>query len=422
MVHKHGMAGICACLLVAFCAVGPAQAADWPQFLGSDRNGVASDASGLARSWPDDGPKVLWQTPTGEGFGGACVYGDSVLLLDRKVGEKDILRHIRLADGEEVWRSAYDAPGKLNHQGSRSTPATDGDLVFTVGTHGHIRAVKFADGSVVWSAHLLNDWGAKLPNWGVATSPLLLDHKVIVSPWGSKAALVAYNKADGKVVWQTPNPSGKGHDYSSPVRMTLGGKTMIVATGKNGSHTIGVDAETGKQLWLYNGYSCGIHIPSPTILEDGRVLLTGGYGAGSAMFKVEAQENGFKVDELWKTKAFGSTISQAVIHDGHIYLNKGYKQSVHGMACATLDGTPKWETGRSPGFDMGPVFLADGLIFAINGNGGDLVMVAPDPNGYKELGRASVLSGQKVWAPMAFSNGKLIVRDHSKLVCVELKE
>ncbi len=420
MSQKNGMLWLCVGLAVTFCAVSVAQAADWPQFLGPDRNGVAAHAKGLPRSWPEGGPKVLWQLPTGEGFGGACVYGDSVLLLDRKVGEKDILRRIRLADGEEVWRSPYDAPGKLGHQGSRSTPATDGDLIFTIGVHGHIRAVKFADGSVVWSAHLIDDWGAKPPNWGVATSPLLLDDKVIVSPWGSKAALVAYNKADGKVVWQTPNTAGAAQAFTSPVLMNLGGKTMIVAAG-NGSHTIGVDAETGKQLWSYSGYSCQVQIASPITLKDGRVLLTGGYDAGSAMFKVEAQENGFKVTELWKNKAFGSTISQALIHDGHIYLNKGYKDSVHGLACATLGGELKWETKQDPSFDMGSVFLADELIFAIDGAGGDLAIIEPNPKGYKELARARILGGKKIWAPMALSNGKLIVRDHSKLVCLELK-
>lgn len=422
MLRKDGLFQLCTGLAIAFCAVAMAQAADWPQFLGPDRNAVAPDAKGLPRSWPEGGPKVLWRVPTGEGFGGVCVYDDSVLLLDRKVGEEDIVRRLRLADGEEIWRSPFNAPGKLGHQGSRSTPATDGDRVFSIGPHGHIRAVKFSDGSVVWSAHLLDDWGAKKPNWGVATSPLLLDDKVIVSPWGGKAALVAYSKADGEVVWQTPNAAGTALAYTSPVLMEFGGKTMVVATG-NGSHAIGVDSETGKQLWSYNGYRCKIQIASPVVLNDGRVLLTGGYGAGSAMFKVQAQqEDGFKVTELWKREAFGSTISQAVIHDGHIYLNRGFKQSLHGLVCATVAGELKWETGNTPTFDMGSILLADGVIFAVNGASGDLAMIEPDPTGYKELARARVLGGQKIWAPMALSNGKLLLRDHTTLVCIALTD
>ena len=421
MLRGNEILRFCGALALVLYAVTPAVAADWPQFLGPDRNAVATDEKCLPRSWPESGPKVLWQVPTGEGFGGACVYADSVLLLDRETGKKDILRRLRLADGEEVWRFEYDAPGALSYPGSRSTPATDGDLVFSIGPHGHVLAAKFADGSVVWRAHLLDDWDAKRPDWGVAMSPLLLDDKVIVSPWGGKAALVAYNKTDGKVVWRTPNAAGTALAYTSPTLMKLDGRTMIVATG-NGSYTIGVDAETGKQLWFYDGYRCDIQIASPIILSDGRVLLTGGYGAGSAMFTVEARGEDFAVTELWKTKAFGSALNQPVIYDGHIFLNVGFKESVHGLACATTDGELKWETGQSPSFDMGSILLADGLIFAVNGADGDLVIIGPNPNAYTELARARVLAGQKIWAPMALSNGKLLLRDHTKLMCLDLAD
>ena len=421
MSRKHGEVVLWLGVVVILCIAQGVQGAEWPQFLGPERDNVAHDAKGLARSWPEGGPEVLWTQSLGIGFGGPAIYGDSVLLLDREEDARDVLRRIRLADGEETWRFSYDAPGKLDTNGSRTTPATDGDLVFTVGPFGHVHAVKFSDGSKVWQAHLLNDWGARLPSWGVTSSPLLLDDKVIVAPWGSKAALVAYDKADGKVVWETANPAGTVQDYSSPVLMKLAGRTMIVATGKNGAHTIGVDAETGKQLWLYNGYNCSIHIPSPIVFEDGRVLLTGGYGAGSAMFRVAAQENGFKVTELWASKAFGSTISQAVIHDGHIYLNKGFKSSAFGMTCATLDGQVKWETGQNPAFDMGPILLADGLIFVMHGATGELVIIEPDPSGYTELARARLLAGNMIWAPIAHKDGKLVLRDQQKLVCVDVK-
>ena len=152
------------------------------------------------------------------------------------------------------------------------------------------------------------------------------------------------------------------------------------------------------------------------------MFLTGGYGAGSAMIKVERQPNGCTVTELWKAGNFGSTLSQPVIHEGHIYLNKGFKNAVHGMCCVTLDGQLKWETGQSPNFDMGPVFLADALLLAINGSGGDLVIIEPDPEGYKELARARVLGGNRVWAPIALADGKLLIRDQSKLVCVRMTE
>ena len=235
------MVGVVMALGVAACA----HAADWPQFLGPQRDGVAHGAHGLARSWPEGGPKHLWQTPVGPGFSGVAIYGDSVLLLDREDNSRDVVRRIGLADGKDVWRFPYDAPGKLDHNGSRSTPATDGDLVFIIGTFGPIHALKLSDGSPVWEADLLKDWNAAQSLYGVATSPLLYGDWVIVMPWGKKAALVALDRRTGRPVWATPNPKGIVQEYESPVPMTLDGQDMILATGRRG-YLIGVDAKTGR--------------------------------------------------------------------------------------------------------------------------------------------------------------------------------
>lgn len=395
--------------------------ADWPQFLGPSRDSVAREAKGLPRSWPTGGPKVLWQIRVGNGFAGPAIYGDSVLLLDRDGYTSDVLRRIRLTDGKEIWSRKFEAPGKIPVHGSRTTPATDGQRIYSVGPFGHVRAVRFSDGKLAWKTHLIDDWDGKLPKWGVSTSPLLLGKYVIISPWGTKAALVAVDKAKGKVAWTTPNPEGVVLDYSSPVPMKLGRTTTIVACGKRG-YTIGVDASTGKQLWSYSGYKCGIHVPSPTIVGDGRIFITGGYKGGSVMIKIETTPMGYAAKELWKHPKIGSTLVQPVIHKDHIYMNKGFKKSDHGMACFTLGGELRWDTGENPSFDMGPVLLADGLVFIIDGKTGELAMVEPNPKGYKELGRARFLKGSKVWGPIAYSNGKLVLRDNTTLVCVELSK
>jgi len=395
--------------------------ADWPQFLGPGRNSVAESAKGLPRSWPKGGPKVLWRIPVGDGFGGAAIYGDSVVLLDRNGVRGDIIRRLRLADGKDVWSRAYDAPGKLSHHGSRTTPAVDGKYVYTVGPFGHVYAVRFSNGTIVWRTNLIDEWGAKLPTWGVSTSPLLLGKYVIITPWGTRAAVIAIDRARGKLAWATPNPKGIALDYSSPVPMKLGRAAMVVASGKKG-YTIGVDANTGRPLWFYGAYRCSIHVPSPMILDNGRILITGGYGGGSVMIQVVATSRGYAVREMWKNPRLGSTLVQPVAYKNFIYINKGFKSSQHGMACLALNGRVMWDTGRSPSFDMGPLLLADGLIFALDGKTGDLVMVEPNPKGYKELGRTRFLRGPQVWAPIAYSNGKLVLRDRTTLVCVELSK
>ncbi len=164
-----------------------------------------------------------------------------------------MLRRINIKTGKDTWDYAYDAPGQIPHNGSRPTPATDGNMVFSIGPLGAIRAVKFSDGSPVWQGDLLKDWQARMSTWGVSTSPLLYGDWVIVMPWGKKGALVALDKQTGKPVWVTPNPKNVAEEYQSPIPATIDGQDMILAAGRQG-YLIGVDAKTGKQLWEYNGF------------------------------------------------------------------------------------------------------------------------------------------------------------------------
>ncbi len=395
------------------------QAADWPQFLGPDRNGIAPESPKLARQWPVTGPPVVWRVSLGVGFGGPAVWNGRVLLLDREKGVRDILRCLDLKTGQELWRYAVDAPGTLSFPGSRSTPSTDGKMVYSIGPFGDILAATLSGGRPVWRGHMVRDWEAKRPHWGFSQSPLILGDLLIVAPWGRKAAVAAYAKTTGEVRWTTPNPEQIGQDYASPVLMTLNGRRMIVAGGRKG-RTIGVDVETGKKLWEFADYSCRLHIPTPTILGDGRILLTGGYKAGSVMFKVEFRDGRYATRTLWEGKAPGSKIPQPLVFEDHIYANSSDNGA--GLTCLTLDGKEKWRTGRNPWFDMGDILIAGGLLFAVNGKNGELVMVRPAPDGYHELGRAALLRGPQVWAPMAFADGLLLLRDQHTMVCVDLRQ
>ena len=406
--------------LVLTLAVPAVSLANWPQFLGPNRDGIVQDADGLPTSYSQDNVRLLWQTETGPGFGGAAIHGDSVLIIDRVQQQGDVIRRLRLTDGQEVWRRSYAAPGSIKYAGSRSTPATDGKLVFTVGPKGHFSAVTFARGEPVWQKNLLQEWGAQEPNWSVAQSPLLVGNMVVVAPWGRQAAMVAYEKASGRVVWTTPNNSGKSLDYQSVVPMMLGDRLTLVASGKRG-YTIGVDAGTGEQLWSYGGYTCSIHVPSPTVVPDDRILLTGGYGAGSAMIQIEQEGNSYAVRELWKNKNLGTRTAQALIWDDHIYANS--KNTGGGLRCLSLDGEILWDTRQinRQMFDLGNILIVGGHIFQINGQGGELFIAEATPEGYKELGRINVLDGQQVWGPLAYSDGLLVMRDQKKMVCLDLK-
>ena len=242
---------------------------------------------------------------------------------------------------------------------------------------------------------------------------------VVVAPWGKRATVVAYRKSDGKVLWYTRNHDGIEQGcYVSPIPMSLDGQQTIVVRGEFG-HVIGVDASSGEQLWSYPEYKCELHVPSPTILGNGRVLLSGGHKLAAVMLSVEREGDTFRVEEVWKKKCVDNKIAQALVYNGYIYTNSNVDGGV--LRYVTLDGEVVWETGRNPGFEMGNIIIADGLIFIVNGQTGELVMAEASPGGYKELGRAQILKGPQAWGPIAYGHGKLVLPDQTSLVCLDLR-
>jgi outer membrane protein assembly factor BamB len=404
---------LCAALIPAI-----AWAADWPQFQGPDRNGLSPE-TGLMKTWPDGGPEVIWTAKLGPGFGGPCVQGGEVFLLDRVKEERDVLRCFDLDTGSEKWSFSYSAPGKISYSGSRSHPAVDEKHVFIIGPFGDFHCVSKKTHKPVWKKNILRDFNGKKPNWAVSQAPVMYKDRVIVAPIGRKAGMVAYRKSSGKVAWRSRPFEGK-MTYASPMIAEIGGvnHVMIHTT----EQILGVHADTGKILWINDDWTCKIPISSPAPLGDGRVLVTGGYGAGSIMFRVTKKANGkFTARTLYKTKECNCQIHQPLLHDGHLYLNGNDKSKRYGLMCMDLDGNVKWNTGRSPGFDWGGLLLADGMIYTVDGTTGDLCMVKPDPSAYKEAGRAPLLSGQQIWGTIALADGKILARDQNQMKCVDVR-
>jgi len=388
--------------------------ADWPQFLGPDRNGTVPDFK-LPAAFPEGGPKVLWTFALHEGFAGPSIKDGKVYVLDRVDNAQDVLRCIDLARGEELWNFGYDAPGKLDYNGSRTTPSVDDKYVFIIGPFGHFHCVDQATHKPVWKKHLLDDFDGKRPNWGVSQSPLLYKDRVIVAPLGKRAGVVAFEKATGRIIWKS-RPFGT-MAYSSPLVTTIEGVEQVVMMGTR--RVAGVDVKDGKLLWTFDGYRCNIAIPSPRPIGDGRIFLTGGYNAGSAMFKVSREEERFKAELLFKVPELGSQLHGPLLHQGHLYLACNTNNKRDGLVCMDLDGHVKWQTRRSPNFERGNLILVGGIILIMDGRTGVLRMVRPDPTGYREIDAAKMLSGRNIWAPMAVADGKLVLRDQRQMKCLD---
>jgi len=409
-------------------------AQDWPQYLGPDGNS-SSTQKNILRSWPQAGPEVLWTTNVGIGYGGPVVRDGKVYLLDRddKVGDK--MRCFDLSSGKELWSFGYEAPGSVMFPGSRSVPALDGNRIYSCGPYGNLYCIDINTHKPVWNKNIWTDFGGgEIPRWAITQCPLVYGDLLIVASQAPKAGVVAYEKLTGKVKWTTPSLGEVG--YVSPAIVKVGKESQVVmltaSAGRGGSASggkvVGIDPLTGKILWQYTNWQCGIPVPGAVDAGESRVLITGGYEAGAAMIKVEKKADGsYGVTELYKNRDFGAHTQPPVLVNGYFYAQYSTNERKDGLVCMSMDGKIKWKTGRSPLFDKGGLILADGLLLGTDGSS-KLYLIEPDPTAFKPIATSDLLKpvpGDKKpsnqnWAPLALGDGKLLIRDQGRLMCVKI--
>jgi outer membrane protein assembly factor BamB len=403
-------------------------AADWPWIYGPRRNHT-SDQKGVLRTWPAEGPKVLWTVPMGAGFGGPAVSRGSVYVLDRDEKVGDTLRVLDLASGKELWTFAYDAPGSFMFAGSRTTPTVDGEHVYTVGPMGELHAISTKTRKPAWSKNIWKDFGggAELPRWAIVQNPLIYGDLLIVAPQTTEAGVVAYDKLTGALKWKSAALSGIP-GYVTPSIVKVAGEDQLVMitaaagrgrTAKGGSVN-GLDPRSGKVLWTFTEYQNIIPVAQPVDAGEGRVLIAGAYGAGSVMLKVDKKADGtFAASELFRNPDFGAHTQPPILHGGHFYSHYTINERSDGLVAMSIDGQVKWKTDQNPPFTRGGMILADGLLLMTDGNT-KLYLVEPSPAGFKPLASAVILAPGDNWAPLALVDGKLLVRGQKELKVLEV--
>ena len=416
-------------VVVVALSVTSAFAADWPWIYGPRRDNT-SDQKGLLRTWPEPGPKVLWTAPVGVGFGGPAVRDGKVYLLDRDEQVGDNLRVFDLSTGKEIWSFAYDAPGGFMFAGSRSTPTVDGEHVYTAGPLGDLYAINTGTHKPVWHKNIWKDFGGgELPRWAIVQNPLIYGGLVIAAPQTPQAGVVAYDKLTGELKWKSAPLSGTA-GYVSPSIVKVGGEdhlvmiTAAVGRGRNArdGSVNGLDPLSGKVLWTYTNWQCAIPVPPAADAGEGRVLITGAYGAGSAMIKVQKTGDGsYGVVELFKNPDFGSHTQPPILHKDLFYSHYTTNERSDGLVAMSTDGKVKWKTDQQPAFVRGGAILADGLLLTTDGNT-KLYLVEPDPSGFKPIASAVVLEAGDNWAPLALVDGKLLLRGQKELKCLQVAQ
>ena len=416
-------------------AAGPGKPADlpgaWPCFRGPNHDGVSPDATPLAREWPSEGPKVLWSVPMGLGYAGAAVARGRVYVLDYdEAREADALRCLSLADGQEIWRRWYEIPIVSDHGMSRTTPAVGEKHVVTLGPMCHALCVDAETGDFRWGIDLAKDYGTIVPKWYTGQCPLIDGGRAILAPGGKDVLLMAVEcDSSGTVAWKTPNPAGWRMTHSSVIPMDFAGRRMYVYCASGGVAAVaaqdGKAWKAGDVLWQRDDWQVPFaNVPSPVVVGDGLVLLSGGYGGGSMLVRLAEDGDRLKSEVVWrleKSKEFGSEQQTPVFYDGHIFgvLPKEARSLGEQLVCMDTAGKHAWTSGRTGRFGLGPYLVADGLLFIMD-DSGLLTMAEASAGGYKPLAKAQVIKGHEAWAPMALAGGRLIVRDIKQMVCLDV--
>jgi outer membrane protein assembly factor BamB len=387
-------------------------AADWPQFLGPQRNSTSTE-TGLLQTWDAKGPPVLWQKEVGEGYSAPVVAGERLILFHR-VGDEEIVECLDAASGKEMWKhreaTNYSDPlGKGD--GPRSTPLIAGERVYTLSPGGRLLCLKLADGEKVWQRRLLNDYSVPRSYFGVGTSPILEDGKLLVNVGARDAGIVAFDKDSGKEVWKATED---GASYSSPVAATIDGARHVVFFTRQG--IVSLDPAKGNvrfhKRWR-SRMDASVNAATPVVLGD-CLFFTACYETGAILFR--AKKDG--IEELWSNdRSLSCHFGTPVYHERHLYGFDGRQETGTEFRCVEAKtGKVLWS---KEGFGCGSMILAEGNLFVLS-ESGDLVLVECKSDKYREKARAAVLTGP-CRAQMALANGRLYARDNRKLVCCNLK-
>jgi outer membrane protein assembly factor BamB len=410
------MSRLIAVLLAALSLRGVARADDWPQWRGPARDGISKE-TGLLQDWPAEGPALRWKaTGIGTGYSSPSIARGRVYLQATRDAAEFALA-LDEKTGAKIWEVPIGKVGKNRgpqYPGTRSTPTFDGDRLYCLASDGELVCLEAAGGAMVWKKHLRNDFGGADGNWAYSESVLIDGHALICTPGGQSAALAALDKNTGEVLWKAAVPDGGTAEYASIMAVDHGAvkeKEYVTFLRKG---LVGVEAKSGKFLWIYNKtIDPGANILTPIVAGDR--VFSAGSRTGGGLVQIRTEGEGATATQIYFAKAVAPSIGGAVLLDGKLY-----GTSAQAMFCADFGtGEVKW-TDRA----LGPASLcsADRRLYVRSHTSGDVALVAPSSEGYREQGRFSPVDRSKAraWPHPVVANGGLYLRDQEVLLCYDV--
>ncbi len=401
----------------------------WTNFRGSDFDNISKEKTNLINKFPEGGPKVLWSVDLGEGHAAPVIQNGKVYILDYLEKQKaDALRCFSLETGDELWQRLYKVHIKRNHGMSRTVPSITDKHIVTIGPLCHVMCNNPETGDFLWGIDLVRDYHTEIPFWYTGQCPLIENEVAILAPGGT-SLIIGVDCNTGEVIWSTPNPDNWQMSHSSIMPMTLDGKRMYVYAAIGGICGISAEAEDiGEILWKITDFAPNVVAPSPLVLENGNIFMSAGYGAGSILFKVEkvGNEYGTRVLQQFKPKdGIASEQQTPLLYKNHILtiLPKDAGGNRNQFVCCSTDDceTILWTSGKSARYGLGPYIIADDKFFILKDDG-TLTIAEARVDKFKELDKYKVMDGHDAWGPLAIANGKLLMRDSKKMLCLDIAQ
>ena len=406
----------------------PLCAAEWSQYRGPSLDGTTPEK---ITPWPATGPKVLWKVPSPGGFSSFTVGGTRCFTIEGREAAgapQEVLVTRDAAAGKELWSAPlgsakYDGGGNdgtgdnKGGDGPRSTPTTDSKHVFTLSGQLVLQAFDAATGKEAWKKNLMAEFGGQNIRWQNAASPLLEGGLLYVAGGGAGSSLVAFNAADGAVVWKAFDEK---MTHATPIAATILGQRQVIFFVQSG--LLAVEPKTGRELWRY-AFNYSVSTAASPVVAGDVVYCSAGYGVGAGAVRLSKDNsNGYDAwtaTELFRTRGnkIANHWSTPVQKDGILYGMFQFKEYGKGAVKGVdiKDGSVKWEQA---GFGPGQVILAGDKVLALS-DAGELVMFEPKPDAYKELARAKVLDG-KCWGTAILSGGRIYARSTKEAVCLDV--
>jgi outer membrane protein assembly factor BamB len=393
---------------------------DWPAFRGAKRDNLSPD-KGLLNAWPKDGPKVLWKaTGLGVGYSTVSILGERLVTMgDLKDG--CYVFSLDRKSGKEQWKTKIGIAGSGGgFAGPRSTPTLDGDRVYALGQFGELVALDAKGGKIAWKKNIKDDFGGEFGTWQYSESVLIDGEKLLCTPGGGKATVLALNKKNGEVIWQGVVPGGDSAGYASIVVARLGGVKQYVTLLANG--LVGFSADKGELLWRYGdkGERFGrntANIPTP-IVNGEEIFSSAGYGRGAAVLNFTSSGGKFDVKEVYWNRQLNNKHGGVLRVGDRLFGDTDDRGEPWCADFAT--GKILWKR-EDRGDGSASMMHADGKLFVRYQNG-RVVLLDAKADSYKELSSFKIpgASGDS-WPHPVVIGGRLYLREKDTLYCHDVK-